>query len=169
MIQEVVQTKQTDVEQAVADLCVHLKKDPASYNCIIFFATSAVNFPQLHSALHQKFPAAQIIGTTTSGEITSQGFTTNSIVLNAISDSKTSFSAVLVDEANKFPIISKDKVSSAAGKIGINLASPDSHKNSFAISLICGLKNIEEGFLSMFYSMVSDKDFLVHFDHLVYY
>ena len=161
MTQEVVQTKQTEVQNAVSDLCARLKKDPATYNCIIFFATSAVNFVELHAALHQKFPSAQLIGTTTSGEITSQGFTTNSIVLNAISDTQTSFSAVMVDEANKFPIISKNKVIEAAGKIGINISAPDIHKDSFAISLICGLKNIEEGFLSMFYSMVTDNDFLV--------
>ncbi|MBO4533349.1 MAG: hypothetical protein J5726_06585 [Treponema sp.] len=161
MIQEVVQTQQTEVEKAVADLCARLKKDPASYNCIIFFATSSINFQELQTALHQRFPAAQIIGTTTSGEITAQGFTTNTIVLNAISDSQTSYSAVLIDDANKFPIIAKDKVLSAASKIGINLASPDIHKNSFAVSLICGLKNIEEGFLSMFYSLVADKDFIV--------
>lgn len=161
MIQEVVQTQHTEVEKAVNDLCVQLKKELTTYNCVIFFATSAVDFPGLQTLLHQKLPAAQIIGTTTSGEITVKGFTTNTVVLNAISDSQTSYSAVLVDEANKFPIISKDKVISAAKKAGINLSDSDIHKNSFAISLICGLKNIEEGFLSMFYSLVQDKKFLV--------
>lgn len=161
MIQEVVQTHYTETINAVDDLCAHLKQQPNVYNCVIFFATSGVNYQELQSALHEKFSAAQIIGSTTSGEISSQGFASNTIVLNAIYDPKSSFSAVLVDEANKFPIISKEKVVSAAKKAGINLSGTDIHSDSFAISLICGLKNIEEGFLSMFYSLVNDKDFVV--------
>lgn len=161
MIQEVVQTHYLEIENAVNDLCEHLKRQPDSYNCVIFFATSAVNFQELQASIRNRFSCAQIIGSTTSGEITGDGFATKTIVLNAIADSKTSFSAVLVDDANKFPIISKNKIISAAKDIGINLSSPDTHRDSFAISLICGLKNIEEGFLAMFYSFVTDKDFLV--------
>ena len=161
MIQEVVQTHYTEVEAAVSDLCEHLKRQPDSYDCIIFFTTSAVDFQALQTLLHQRFKGAQLIGSTTSGEITSQGFTSNTIVLNAISDPKTSYSAVLIDDANKFPLIYKNKVISAAKQAGINLSSPDSHTNSFAISLICGLKNIEEGFLSMLYSLIQYPNFLV--------
>lgn len=161
MVQEVVQTHLTETVEAVNDLCEHLRNQPASYNCVIFFATSSVNYQELQDLLQKKFTSAQIIGATTSGEITAQGFTTNSIVLNAISDTKTSYSAVLIDDANRFPIISKNKIIDAAKKIGISLTSPESHKDSFAISLICGLKNIEEGFLSLFYSLVADDQFLV--------
>ena len=161
MEQEVVQTKLTDSKSAVDDLCKHLRNQPAHYNCIIFFASTSVNYRELQAELSLQFTNAQIIGCTTSGEITPQGFANNTVVLNAIADSKSSFSAVLVDDANKFPIISKNKIIDAANKIGIRLASETIHKDSFAISLICGLKNIEEGFLSLFYSLVNDKEFLV--------
>ena len=161
MEQEVVQTKSIDPKNAVDDLCRHLKKQPELYNCIIFFTSTSVNYQELQAELFSRFSNAQVIGTTTSGEISSQGFANQSVVLNAISDSETQFSAVLVDDANKFPIISKNDVISAAAKIGIGLSSDMIHKDSFAISLICGLKNIEEGFLSMFYSLVKDKQFLV--------
>ena len=161
MEQEVVQTTLTGTVEAIDDLFKRLKKQPDSYSCIIFFASTSVDFKELQTAIHEHFPKAEVIGATTSGEITSQGFKTNTVVLNAISDSKTFFKAVLVDEANKFPIISKQKIIDAARKVDINLSSADIHKNSFAISLICGLKNIEEGFLSMFYSLVYDKEFLI--------
>lgn len=161
MEQEVAQTKLSDVKNAVEDLCRHLRNQPVHYNCVIFFASTAINYPELQAELSARFTNAQIVGCTTSGEITQQGFANNTVVLNAIADSKTSFSAVLVDDANKFPIIEKNRVISAASKIGVHLSSDSAHKDSFAISLICGLKNIEEGFLSMFYSFVTDKDFLV--------
>ena len=161
MEQEVVQTKLTNPKSAADELCKHLQNPPEIYNCIIFFAATSINFPELQAELRTRFSRAQIVGCTTSGEITSQGFTNNSVVLNAIADPKSSYSAVLVDDANRFPIISKNKILSAAKAIGIDLSSSVSHNNSFAISLICGLKNIEEGFLSMFYSLVQDKEFLV--------
>lgn len=161
MEQEVAQTKLTNPKDAVDDLCRHLKKQPELYNCIIFFASTALDYRELQAEISARFSKAQVIGSSTSGEISIQGFTNNSLILNAISDSETSFSAVLVDDANKFPIIAKNKVISAANQIGIHLSSDSIHKDSFAISLICGLKNIEEGFLSMFYALVQDKEFLV--------
>ena len=161
MEQEVVQTKFTEPKNAAENLCLQLKRQPESYNCVIFFAATSVNFPELQAELKQRFPNAQIVGATTSGEITPQGFANDSVVLNAIADPKSSYSAVLVDDANKFPIISKNQIISAARSAGIELSSATSHTNAFAISLICGLKNIEEGFLSMFYSIVEDKEFLV--------
>ena len=161
MEQEVVQTKFTDPLNVANDLCKQLRNQPETYNCVIFFASTTVNFPQLQSELRARFTHAQIVGATTSGEITPLGFANNTVVLNAISDSKSTYSAVLVDDANKFPIISKNKIISAAKAADIDLFSSTSHTNSFAISLICGLKNIEEGFLAMFYSLVNDKDFIV--------
>ena len=161
MEQEVIQTSRTVTGEAIDDLFKHFKKHPNDYHCIIFFASTSVDFNELQTAMHEHFPRAQVIGTTTSGEISSQGFKTNTVVVNAISDSKTKFSAVLVDDANKFPIISKEKIIDAAKKADINLSQALIHNQAFAISLICGLKNIEEGFLSMFYSLVADKEFLV--------
>ena len=122
MVQEVVQTHLTETVEAVNDLCEHLRNQPASYNCVIFFATSSVNYQELQDLLQKKFTSAQIIGATTSGEITAQGFTTNSIVLNAISDTKTSYSAVLIDDANRFPIISKKSLA-VIGSVKFNCAS----------------------------------------------
>ncbi len=161
MSQEVVQTKFTDAKTAADDLCNHLKNQPDLYNCVIFFAATSINYQELQAELSARFTHAQIIGTTTSGEITADGFANNSVVLNAIHDSKSSFSAVLIDEANKFPIIEKNKITAAAKKIGLDLSQAGIHKDAFAVSLISGLKNIEEGFLSLFYSIVQDKEFLV--------
>ena len=61
MEQEVVQTKLTDSKYAADDLCKQLRNQPESYNCIIFFAATSVNFQELQSELSQRFTKAQVV------------------------------------------------------------------------------------------------------------
>jgi len=164
MNQEVVQTNKQNVEDAVNQLCSELKKSPASYDAIIFFASSSYDFAKLSSILKERFSNAQVVGSMTSGEITQNGFTKNSIVLNALSESvagRTKFQGVLINDADKFPIIQSEKISSAASKIGIQVSSPNCSKDSFAISLICGLLTAEENILSLMYHIIKDPDFMI--------
>ncbi|HBG65058.1 MAG TPA: hypothetical protein DDW78_01120 [Treponema sp.] len=163
MVQEVVQSKSSGAEQAVEDLCSKLKKDPSSYSVIIFFASVSYDFPKLSSLLHERFPRAEVIGSSSSGEISSGGFAKGTVVLNALSDSsgRTRMKAVLVDDVDKFPTVHKDSIIKAAASVGVQLSSPGISSNSFAITLVCGLISAEEGVLSLLYSLVSDPDFLV--------
>ena len=160
MKQEIVQTSVSDT-LAAKDLCSRLKQSPQSYSAVIFFASSSYDFALLSAELHQYFPQAEVIGTTTAGEITPAGFTTDSIVLNALSDASSRFKGVLIEDADKFPIIYKKDIEKAAGEAGISLSSPNAGKNAFAISLICGLLNAEEGLLSLMYSLIKDPEFLI--------
>ncbi|MBQ3670051.1 MAG: FIST C-terminal domain-containing protein [Treponema sp.] len=165
MNQEVVQSRRSDTEQAVNELCSQLKKNTAQYNAIIFFASSSYDFPRLSALLHGRFPSAQVVGTTTSGEISEKGFAKGTIVLNALSDGmgggRTQFKGVLIDDANLFPMVRKKEILSAAASIGVQLSSPSCSRDAFAISLICGLLSAEEGVLSLLYSLVKDEKFLV--------
>lgn len=161
MTQEVVRSSMTDVNRAVDDLCSKLNDSVSSYSAIIFFASSSYDFAALSAALYNRFPKAEVIGASTAGEITRDGFAKNSVVLNAISDSRTKFKGVFIDDADKFPIVYKKEICSAAGKIGISLDSLSSHRDSFAIALICGLRNAEEGILALLYSLICDPKFIV--------
>jgi len=161
MKQEVVQSKLPDSSQAVAELCSKLKNPAASYSAIIFFASSSYDFALVSRELHERFPQAEVIGSTTAGEITASGFTNNSIVMNALSDSRTKFKAVLLDDADKFPMIHKDRIIKAASAIGMNLQGAGLHRDSFAIALICGLCNAEEGVLALMYSLIQDQEFMI--------
>ena len=164
MNQEVVQTSRLDAEQAINELCAKLKKNKSSYTAIIFFASSQYDFPKLSELLHEQFPNAEVVGSTTAGEITADGFKKNTLVLNALSDSgnvRVQFSGVLLKNIDLFPVIYKDDIQKAASKIGISLGAAGISKNSFAISLICGLLNAEEVILSVLYSLVKDENFLV--------
>lgn len=161
MKQEIAQTTLSDAADAVKDICSQLKQSRSSYSAIIFFASSSYDFTVLSEELNNAFPNAEVIGATTAGEITAAGFTTNSIVLNALSDSSTRFKGVLIEDADKFPIVYKKDIERAASDAGISLSAPNAGRNAFAISLLCGLLNTEEGLLSLLYSLVKDPDFLV--------
>ena len=103
------------------------------------------------------------MGSSTAGEITADGFTKRSLVVNALADSgsvRTQFSGVLLEDANNFPIVYKDDIIKAASAIGISLSSAGISRNSFAMTFICGLLNAEEIVLSVLYSLVKDSDFL---------
>ena len=161
MVQDVVQTTQSNVSKAVQEVSQRLKRDPSQYNAIIFFASSSYNFEELSAELYKAFPKAEVIGASTSGEITATGFTKNSLVVNAIMDSRTRFKGVLVDDVDKFPVVQRADIDKAASSIGINFTSQAISRDSFAISLICGLLNAEEGLLSLLYSLIKDPNFLV--------
>lgn len=162
MEQEVVNTNVTGSASIVADaLCSQLKKDLSSYNAVIFFASVSYDFADLSAELHDRFPKAEIIGTSTSGEISPKGFANNSVVLTTISCTKTKFSGVLIDGVDKFPIVHKPAIEAAMAKVGIKPNDPESHKKSFAINFVNGLCNAEEAFLSLFYAIIGNDKFVV--------
>ncbi|MBR1714230.1 MAG: FIST C-terminal domain-containing protein [Treponema sp.] len=163
MRQEIVQTKESDTERAAESLCSKLKKPLSSYSIVIFFASSRYDFKMLSELLHEKFAKAEVIGSTTAGEITQDGFTKDSIVLNAIETggSRTQCKGCLIDDAGKFPVVHKQELLQAAKEAGVNLSSPGISKNSFAISLISALHNAEENILSLVYTLVKDPDFMI--------
>ena len=163
MTQEVIQTSRLDAEQAVNEICSKLKKAKSAYTAIIFFASIEYDFKKLSELLKENFPQAEVVGSSTAGEITADGFTKRSLVVNALADSgsvRTQFSGVLLEDANNFPIVYKDDIIKAASAIGISLSSAGISRNSFAMTFICGLLNAEEIVLSVLYSLVKDSDFL---------
>lgn len=161
MKQEVIFSRQADTQSAVQDLLSKLKNPPEKYNAVLFFASSDYDFSLLSDLLHKKFSGAQVIGTTTSGEISKEGFTSRTILLSALSCDKTKFSGVIFDGVDKFPIIHKKELEDAAGRIGIRCADPMSHKNAFAITFVNGLCNAEEALLSFFYAVIKNDDFII--------
>ena len=162
MEQEVVTTNVSGNASIVADaLCSQLKRDPSSYNAVLFFASIKYDFAELSEELHNRFPKAEIIGTSTSGEISPNGFTTGSVVLTTISCGRTRFSGLIIDGVDKFPIVHKSAIEAAMLKIGIRPGDPESHKKAFAINFVNGLCNAEEAFLSLFYAIVGNDKFVV--------
>lgn len=161
MVQDIAFTDKRDIDAALEDVYVQLRKGNM-YGAVIFYASTIYDFTILSQKLKNHFSNAEVIGTTTAGEISSKsGFTNNSLVVCGLSDNRTRFSGVLIDGADKFPIIHKSKIEAAARNCGILLKSQGANKDAFAFTFINGLCNAEEGVLSLLNSIIGDEDFII--------
>lgn len=159
MEQEVVISRKTDVYSAVEELCSKLKRDFSSYKAVFFFAAITYDFETLSKLLKEKFPASCVMGTSTAGEISSSGFTENSVVLTTLAAENVKCSAVLVENGSRYPVASKDDIEAALLSCDIRCNDPSSHKNAFAITFINGVYNAEETILTNFYSIIKNDNF----------
>lgn len=159
MKQEVVSSNKIQVEDAVAEVCSKLSL--STYVAVIFFASSDYDFEKLTNELYKKFPNSEVIGTTTSGEISKEGFEQHKLVVSALSCTKTQASGVFIENVNKFKISHIATVENAAKKIGIEPGEKDSHKKAFALTFVNGLCNAEENLLAIFYAIMKNEDFVI--------
>ncbi|MFA6937951.1 MAG: FIST N-terminal domain-containing protein [Treponema sp.] len=161
MTQEVVKSSRAGSDEAVKELVSQLKKPLSEYKAVLFFASSSYEFAEMSVQIKQNFPNAEVIGTSTSGEISNYGFAKNSVVLTALTCTKTQFAGFILHDVDKYPITQKNSILDAARKCGIMLESTESHKNSFAITFVNGLCNAEEALLSLLYAFIKDDKFIV--------
>lgn len=159
MEQEVVSTKARSVDLAVSELCGKLKRDLSSYQAVIFLAAIDYDFQQLSDKLKEKFPKAEVIGTSTAGEISDQGFTEGTIILTTMYDSSTRVKGVFIDCGSKYPMAFKPDIEAALRACGISIGDSNSHKDAFAIEFTNAVYNAEETILSNFYSIIKNDKF----------
>ncbi len=159
MEQEVVSTTNKNIDSAVSELCRKLKRDLSSYQAVIFMAAIDYDFHELSQKIKEKFPASEVIGTSTAGEFTEQGFTEGSIVLTTMYDSGTKVKGVLVDSGSKYPLVYKSDIEAALRFCGIGIGDPSSHRNAFALEFTNAVFNAEESILSTFYSIIKNDKF----------
>lgn len=159
MEQEVVNTNISDVYSAVNELCSKLKYDSSHYNAVFFMAAITYDFESLSKAIKDRFPHAQVMGTSTAGEISPLGFTENSIVLTTMSSSDVKCRAVLVECGSRYPVVNKKHIEDALSECGIRVNDPYSHNDAFAIAFINGVYNAEESILTNFYSIIKNDNF----------
>ena len=159
MEQEVVSTSNRNVDSAVAELCGKLKRDLSSYQAVIFMAAINYDFQLLSQKMKEKFPNSEVIGTSTAGEFTAQGFTEGSIVLTTMYDSGTKVKGVFIDCGSKYPLAYKPDIENALKSCGIGIADSNSHKNAFALEFTNAVYNAEESILSTFYSIIKNDNF----------
>lgn len=160
MKQQIAWTNRATVSEAVEDLMGQLSKTGESINLVMFFASVSYDFGELSKLLKENFPKSEVVGCSTSGEISEHGFTKNGIVLTTMSDPSTKVKGVVIREGAKYPIIAKDEIISAMRDCGI-VPGGIAHNNSFAITFINGLCNAEECILSLLYSLIEDDYFKI--------
>ena len=160
MKQQIAWTNRAAVPEAVDDLMKQLSETGENCNLVMFFASVSYDFAELSRALKEKFPKSEVVGCSTSGEISENGFTKNGIVLTTMSCSATKVKGVIIREGAKYPIIEKDEILGAMRSCGI-VPGQGGHDDCFAFTFINGLCNAEECILSLLYSLIEDDRFKI--------
>ncbi|HAO30006.1 MAG TPA: hypothetical protein DCQ43_01525 [Treponema sp.] len=159
MEQEVVYTRSTDIVRAVDELCSQLKSPADSYNAVIFMAAITYDFASLSQEIKARFPNCEVIGASTAGEIATNGFMNNTVVLTTMKSTKTKVHGVLIENGSKYPMANKQDIEQALMSCGIRCNDPNSGNDAFAITFINGVYNAEETVLSTFYSIIKNDAF----------
>lgn len=161
MKQEIAWTNRPGVEAAVNDLMRQINKGSRDCRMVLFCASVSYDFYELSARLKNEFPDSEVIGCSTSGEISKNGFTKNSIVLTTMCDPGTNVKAIAIRSCNRYPMIYRKDIIAAMNSCGIKENDPNSHKNAFAMTFVNGLCNAEESLLALLYAVVGNEDFRV--------
>lgn len=159
MEQEVVVSRSSNAKTAVKDLTGKLKRAAGDYHAVIFMAAISFDFEELSKEIAACFPKAQVIGTSTAGEISPEGFLNNTVVLTTMYSPESKIHGALIENGSRYPVSSKNEIEKAMTFCGIQKNSPLSGKNAFAITFINGVHNAEETILSTLYSIIGNDSF----------
>ncbi|ATP39274.1 hypothetical protein CSE16_04035 [Solibacillus sp. R5-41] len=133
-------------EKAVEELARNLHKEPG---LVLFFASTVYSFEKLTELFKEKYPQAQIVGVTTTGEIGPQGYSESSLSAQSFSKSFGKAKAVLMKDIVKYPIFDRENIVQAAKSIGIQVTSKMIEKEGLGLVFPVGLKAGEEKMLSV--------------------
>lgn len=151
-------TKLQQPERAVEELSYCLHKEP---RLLLYFASAQYDFQELTKLFSMKYPNAQIVGVTTTGEIGPQGFSEYSISAQSYSKDFGKVEAVLMTDIVKYPIFDRQKLVQAAKTVGIHVNAKAVEKEGFAFVFPVGLQAGEEKMLSVVNSIFTEDGFPV--------
>ena len=143
---------------AVEELSLHLHKQP---KLILFFSSTNYDFKALNEAFFAKYPNADIVGMTTTGEIGPKGFSEFSLSAQSYSKEIGEIETVLMNDIAKYPIFERKKLMQTAKKVGINVNSKQIQSEGLAFIFPVGLKAGEENMLSVVNSIFEYDGFSI--------
>ncbi|WP_242655154.1 FIST signal transduction protein [Clostridium cellulovorans] len=152
-------SKSKNTEEAAKEIISNIKQ--IDEKLIIFFASPTYDFSRLSEILYSAFSHCEVIGCTTSGEISEKGFSDDSLVAMSMASSNLTVKSVLFEDGYKHPILKSDEIKTTLQTLGFNPESQNIEKEGFALTLFNGLYNLEEKLLSVIYSIIRNKNFNV--------
>ena len=134
-------------ETAVAEIAEVV--DPSDIGQLLVFFSQPYEAEGLSTALSKAFPGVPVAGCSTSGEITSGGFSEHSVLVVAFPESGFRFVSSVIPDVQA---LSVERASDAVQALRARLDKVDDehYTNLFAISLIDGLSKCEEAIVSAF-------------------
>ena len=137
-------SEEREAAKAVADLHRQIAQGPAA--TIIFFASPHYDRTELAVTLQDKFSGQTVIGCTTAGEITSEGYRENTLTGMSFSAVDFTINPVLIPDLKSYSMEDGEDIV-RRGLSGLGLAIPTARSfptQSFAMLLIDGMSKQEE-------------------------
>jgi hypothetical protein len=160
----------TDAGQAAEELARQLLHPYLGF--VLFFCSASYDLQALGQALQQCFGSVRVVGCTSAGEITPQGYGRNCITAVGFNHAHFSIATELIDQVEHFSLINaQDMVERLVGGCRSNTLAPIKG-NTFALTLLDGLSSREEmvlaalsaalGDIPHFGGSAGDDNFLTH-------
>jgi hypothetical protein len=160
----------TDAGQAAEELARQLLHPYLGF--VLFFCSASYDLQALGQALQQCFGNVRVVGCTSAGEITPQGYGRNCITAMGFNHAHFSIATELIDQVEHFSLIgAQDMVERLVGGCRSNTLAPIKG-NTFALTLLDGLSSREEmvlaalsaalGDIPHFGGSAGDDNFLTH-------
>lgn len=146
-----------DPEQAASDLYRAL--NDAQLRLVVFYCPSDYDLPALGSAMKARFGEANVIGCTTAGEITPQGYLAGSVTGFSLSGDEIEAVSQLIPLDPFDSESCSTQIQTALSRLTGNNSSPDA-ANSFAFLLIDGLSMQEEMVVSCMHQGLHGMDLI---------
>ncbi|MCU7667389.1 FIST signal transduction protein [Bacillus thuringiensis] len=131
----------------------------SSAKLIMFFASTNYDFRELTTLFHEHFKGSEVLGITTTGEITPQGFNEFSLAATSFSGADVRAKGVLMEDIEKYPVFYKGNLSKALREVGIDPNSYGSTQNGMGFVFPNGLISAEEKMLSIVNSLFKNEGF----------
>ncbi|MGC6373932.1 nitric oxide-sensing protein NosP [Pseudomonas sp. K2I15] len=144
----------SDAWQAADELARQLLHPHLGF--VLFFCSASYDLQALGQALQQRFGSIRLVGCTSAGEITPQGYGRNCITAVGFAYSHFSIATELIDQVEHFSLIdAQQMVERLVGGCRSNSLAPIKG-NSFALTLLDGLASREEIVLAALSAALGD-------------
>mgnify|MGYP000912386010 CR=1 FL=1 len=125
-----------EISRAVTEIAKQIRLP--ELKLIVFFAGKVYDFAALSRALRDSFPGVELIGCTTAGELSRQGFTENSVVALGIAADDFRPASAVIRNIHSIPMLYRREVEKTVRRSGLDPADPNCSKQGFGLLLIGG-------------------------------
>ncbi len=115
---------------------------------VLFFCSAEYDLPALGDALQQYFGGVRLVGCTSAGEITAQGYSRSCVSAIGFDHRSFSIACELIDEMERFSLIEAQQLVERLGSACRSNSLAPIKGHSFALTLLDGLSSREEQVLA---------------------
>ena len=135
------------IDPAIASQELYQQLNKANISFVLFYCSSTHALDTLAQTMESTFTDVDIVGCTTAGEVTNQGYEQHSIVAIGFSSQYFAICATLIESMEKFDTINAQSTINELVENCQSKELTEIKNNSFLLTLLDGLSSSEEQFL----------------------